>query len=627
LPCEDKRRIKFLDVLKNEKPYLIENDRIGFYQYQKNIGRNYAGGENATPDYGFYLDNGFDYVYNYLCEKEKDATDNQKSFIKSAKLSIDAVYDYVKKLKKISTGDLKKALENVPQNRPRSYHEALVMVKCIIFSLRCNKNNHITLGRFDQYMYPFFKMDLENGKTYDELLELTEEFFLSINFDTDLYFGIQKGDNGQSLVLGGLNVDKTDSFNELSKICMQASMELNLIDPKINLRVNKNTPFELYLLGTQMTKLGLGFPQYSNDDVVIDALIEMGYEKEDAYNYSVAACWEFITNNGDDTPNIAIFNFPSVINNTFFEKIDKAETFDEFMKFVKENIKKECDAIHKKLIEKVTRPNADAFYSLFIKSCVEKCLDFTHNSAKYNNFGVHGVGIANGADALCAIKKVIFDEKSVTKEELKNALNANFEGYEKLRNKLLNCPKMGNDDDEVDLIACEIMEEYANGFKNKKNQHGGIIRAGTGSAHAYITGSRDLGATADGRYAFTPLPSSFSPSLTAKTQGPLSVIKSFTKFDLKKVMNGGPLTIEIHDNTFRNEMGIEKVALLVKSFIELGGHQLQLNSINREKLIEAQLNPELHKNLIVRVWGWSGYFNELEKKYQDHIISRTEYMM
>ena len=297
------------------------------------------------------------------------------------------------------------------------------------------------------------------------------------------------------------------------------------------------------------------------------------------------------------------------------------------MGFVKENIQKECNEIYKNVLQIGRRYNGDAFYSLFLKSCVKNCVDYMHNSAKYNNFGVHGAGIANATDALSAIKKVIFDEKSVSKEELKNALNANFEGYEKLRNKLLNCPKMGNDDDYVDSIACEILEVYSNGFKGRKNQYGGIIRAGTGSAQAYITCSRKQGATADGRLAFTPYPSSFSPSLTAKTQGPLSVIKSFTKFDLKKVMNGGPLTIEIHDNTFRNEMGIEKVALLVKSFIELGGHQLQLNSINREKLLEAQIHPELHKNLIVRVWGWSGYFNELEKPYQDHIISRCEYMI
>ena len=186
---------------------------------------------------------------------------------------------------------------------------------------------------------------------------------------------------------------------------------------------------------------------------------------------------------------------------------------------------------------------------------------------------------------------------------------------------------MGNNDDYVDDIAIELMSEFANDMNNRDNGCGGIWRAGTGSAMEYIWKGEKCPATADGRLAHTPYSSSYSPSLDANTDGLLSVFKSFTKFDLTNIINGGPMTIEIHDTVLKNEIGIKKTALLVKKFIELGGHQLQLNSVNREKLLDAQKHPENYPNLIVRVWGWSGYFNDLDLKYQNHIIRRCEYVV
>ena len=206
-----------------------------------------------------------------------------------------------------------------------------------------------------------------------------------------------------------------------------------------------------------------------------------------------------------------------------------------------------------------------------------------------------------------------------------DALNANFEGYENERSLLLSSPKMGNNDDYVDSLSLEIMEAFADNMNNKPTTWGGVWRAGTGSAHKYYHSAKLCPATADGRKAYDYFPSSFSPALEVKTAGVLSVIKSFTKHDLSKIINGGPLTIEVHDSTLRNEEGIKKMAMLVKYFIDNGGHQLQLNSVNRETLIDAQIHPENHLNLIVRVWGWSGYFVELDRVYQDHVIRRLEY--
>lgn len=194
-----------------------------------------------------------------------------------------------------------------------------------------------------------------------------------------------------------------------------------------------------------------------------------------------------------------------------------------------------------------------------------------------------------------------------------------------MRNRLLACPKMGNNDNEVDDIASELMSMFANALKGKKNKFGGIIRPGTGSALEYVRAAAMVSATADGRKAGEPYGSSFSPSLECKLKGPLSCIQSFTKHDMAEIINGGPLTLEIHSSTFRGEEGVKKVARLVKAYIELGGHQLQLNAVNRETLLDALNHPEQHKNLIVRVWGWGGHFTELERKYQEHIIKRTEF--
>ena len=405
---------------------------------------------------------------------------------------------------------------------------------------------------------------------------------------------------------------------------MTASLELCLIDPKINLRVDKNTPLERFVYATRLTKQGLGFPQYSNDDIVIPGLVQLGYDYEDACNYTVAACWEFIVPNcGMDIPNICAMNFPGIIRQVMEEKLLQCDTFAQLMEAVEIGLQEECDRIIARCNQTTLRPAP--YMSILIDGCLEQRQDVSVIGAKYNNYGVHGAGIANGADALAAVKMQVFDHKRIGKEELLQALAADFEGYVPLRNLLLESPKMGNNDEEADDIACQLMEMFASYLNHKPNGVGGIYRAGTGSAMEYIWSAETVGATADGRKAGAPYGSSFSPSLTTRLNGPLSVIQSFTKYDMRKIINGGPLTMEVHDATFRNEAGIEKVAGLVRTFILLGGHQLQLNAINRERLLDAQANPEKYPNLIVRVWGWSGYFRELDVPYQNHIIQRTEF--
>ncbi len=612
-------------VLAAERPLLLEEDIFGFNR-TTDVSRD--GWGNVTPNYYRILSGGLDAAVSQIQESIRSAEDPEKiSFGQQMLESIQLLFDMAEKYRDLAgkTGckPLQQALCNIPHKGAASFYEALVFMKLSIYFLRCCFNKHITLGRFDQYMYPFYQMSKAQGVTDQEIFELIEAFFISINYDTDLYAGIQQGDNGQSMVLGGFDRDGRSMYNELSQMCMQASLELKLIDPKINLRVGKNTPQELFEFATRLTKAGLGFPQYCNDDVVVPGLVKLGYDYEDALDYTVAACWEYIIPNcGGDIPNIATMDFPGTVNRAIVENLLDCDSFDELLEKAKQYIGAACERIIAQPQEEVP---VSPLLSVYLDGCMESLQDLFHGGTKYNNYGCHGAGIANAVDALAAVKKNVYEEKTVTKEELLAALEANFQGYTQLRNILRDSPKMGNNDDFADAIAAQITTAFVENLNGKPNGIGGIWRAGTGSAMEYILTAQKCPATADGRKASEPYSSSYSPSLDVKTTGLLSVLRSFTKYDLTNIINGGPLTIEIHDSVLKNDIGIQKTAMLVAEYIRLGGHQLQINSINRDTLLDAQTHPENYPNLIVRVWGWSGYFNELDVSYQNHVIRRLEY--
>lgn len=622
----------FTQTEKAETPILYKGDIFGFNRTVKNP----AGSvpwrmNNFTPDYAWAMQNGFSAIRKDLHKRGEAASEDRKGFFLSAAEHIDGIFDLSERYREYAEKNgvkcLADAIKNVPANKPENYYEALVFIKIIIYSLRASYVDHVTLGRFDQYMYPYYLASIRNGATEKEILEQTELFFISLNLDTDLYCGVQQGDNGQSLVLGGRTTEKADAYNELSEIIMTAAEELCLIDPKINLRVNKNTPLSRFIRATRLTKKGLGFPQYLNDDVVIPGLEKLGYEYKDACDYAVAACWEFIIPaESYDVSNIVTMNFPLVVRRATMCSLRKCDSYDEFFTCVCQSLYDFFEQLKIKAAgDHLSMKYCNPYASLYVRGCREKGLDYTEHGAKYNNDGVHGLGIAPAVDALAAIKKLCFDEKTLDKSVLVKALAANFEGFEEVRNRLLACPKTGNNDELTNGIMSALLDFYAETVDNVQGSVGGVFRAGTGGSMDYVTMSRGVGATADGRKAGQPYPASFSPSIGVKANGPLSVVQTFTSFDMTKIINGGPLTLEMHDNVFRNDEGIEKVAALVKTFISLGGHELQLNSISRERLLDAQAHPEKYPDLIVRVWGWSGYFNELDVEYQNHVISRTEY--
>ena len=609
-------------VVALEKPLFYENDSFGFNRYAAHKVRAIAG--NVTPNYGKILEIGFDGCVDMIRDSMAKTTDPEKlafgqGMLDAIELSLTIADAY----KSAATGRLGAALQQVPRKGARDFYEALVALKACLYLLRLNFCGHMTLGRFDQYMYPYYEISKAKGMTDEEAQELIHEFFISINRDVDYYTGVQVGDNGQSMVLGGFDGDGNSMYNALSQMCMQASLDLKLIDPKINLRVGKNTPDEIFEFATELTKAGLGFPQYCNDDVVVPGLVKLGYDRDDALNYTVAACWEYIIPNcGADVPNRGLMDFPAVVNRAIHKNLCASETFEDLLKAVKQELIEECDEIR---ADRVKKPlPCQYFLSVFFDGCMEKLQCMWYGGTKYNNYGAHGLGISTAANALAAVKKQVFEDQTIGKQELLTALNNNFEGCDALRHLLLCSPKMGNNDDYVDDLATFLMEAYGAELNGSPSPRG-IWRAGTGSAMEYYITASKCPATADGRKAGENYPCSLSPSLGVKTEGLLSVLQSFTKQDYTNIINGGPLTLELHHTVLRNDVGISKVAKLVKQYIRMGGHQLQLNSLNGEKLRDAQLHPEEYPNLIVRVWGWSGYFVELDRPYQDHIISRTQY--
>ena len=426
------------------------------------------------------------------------------------------------------------------------------------------------------------------------------------------------------MMLGGVDADGNDVYNPLSALCLKTCYELKLIDPKINLRVSKNTPPERYIESTHLTKAGLGFPQYSNDDVVIPGLTALGYDLRDARNYTVAACWEFIIPGlGSEIVNIGALSYPKALQKAVYESLEKAESFDIFMEDVKAAIKDEVERIISDLHDLYIVPAP--FYSLLMDGCVDRARDMSLGN-KYNNFGIHGTGLATAVDSLTAIRRTVFEEKSASPAEIVDAMKKDFAGYEALLHECrYETPKMGDGDGLSEEIASALMNAFADSLVGKKNERGGVFRAGTGSAMFYLRHAEEIDASPDGRRKGEAFGTNFSPSLYARSKGPFSVIRSFTACPVTRCINGGPLTMEFHSSVFNTDEGIDQVAKLVKMFIDKGGHQLQLNSVNRERLLDAQAHPENYRNMIVRIWGWSAYFVELDKAYQDHLIARQEF--
>ena len=611
-----------------ERPVLLPGEQICFLRTVIDIPEAFTDDEWAEIR-GAHFVHEKGYLSNLSPDYESAVRDGLLSKYDAAdaytRRSIDALLHLVDRYRAYALEqgrtDIAATLDRVPRYGARNLREALQSLRIIHFGLWLEGNYHNTLGRFDQYMRPYYEKDISDGTlTRESALDLLEDFFLSLNRDSDLYVGVQQGDNGQSMVLGGLTAGGTDGFNDLSALCLQASADLKLIDPKINLRVSSKTPLTVYELGTQLTRAGLGFPQYSNDDVVIPALEKLGYSHEDAVEYVVAACWEFIVPKvGADIANIGALSFPKVIDRAFHAHLQTSTTFEAFQDQVRVEINRQVDKICSGFgsLWFAPSPLMDSLFGCDISK-----------GAKYNNYGIHGTGIATAADSLAAIRKYVFEENTISADTYLEAVDSDFEKHGHLLPLLrYESPKMGQNNDTVDQLAVWLLDCFADALEGRHNERGGIFRAGTGSAMFYLWHAAELDASPDGRRKGEAFGTNFSPSLFARISGPLSVIASFSKCHFERAINGGPLTLEFSGSMFSSDDSIQKVARLVKTYIDMGGHQLQLNAVDLQRLKDAQRNPENYPQLVVRIWGWSAYFVELDKEFQDHVMARQEYTL
>ena len=597
---------------------------------------------NICPDWEMTLSQGLlgrrQVALDTMAKKRGDP--EAAEFIESAIEAIDAVIGlaerYAAEALRLGRSDLAEILNRVPAQPARTFHEALQSLRFLHAITYLIGHYQIALGRFDQYMWPYLKKDLDSGcLDMEGACDLLAEFFISLNRDSDLYPGVQQGDNGQTITLGGVDREGNPAVNDLTILCLQVSRDVSMIDPKINLRLSAGTDLDLLSLATELTAKGLGFPQYSNDDVVIPALAAHGYRLEDARDYAIAACREFIIpGKGMDVVNIGAVSFPAAVDNALRDGLSIGDEMAGILNRVRSEIAGQVNRLAGDY-EKLLLPPAP-FLSVLMDGCLEAGRDLS-KGAMYNHFGIHGAGSANAADALAAVNQLVFQEKTLKTSDLLDALDANFQDWEGLRSGLMDeSPKVGNDDDRVDDFLVQLFEMLADACEvYGETSRGGRLRAGSGSAMYYIwlaqgyPGMREplVGATAEGRRKGEPLAANLAPTQGVRIRGPISVLQSFAKLDYKRICNGGPITLEISGSVFRDSDSIRKVAMLVRSFAQLGCQQLQINSMNLETLLDAREHPEMHKNLIVRVWGWSGYFCELSPEYQEQIIARHIYQV
>lgn len=638
-----------------ESPLVLSEEKIAFTRSKRNVpyyfdlkdikkefqpksGEIYDVIHNITPNYSIVLDLGLQNRLDFCNSKLKqNLTSEQRSFYEDVIVCINAILELAERYAVASAeaGNQETAeiLRRVPRFPARTFREALQSLRIVSAAFYLCDNYQIGFGRTDQYLWHFYKNDIENGVlTREEAFNLLKEFFISLNKDTDLYRGVQQGDNGQSMMLGGCTREGNNGINDLTYLILEVSKDLKLIDPKINLRIDSNTPIELLKLGCELTRVGLGFPQYSNDEVVIPALVKKGYSLEDARDYTVAACWEFIIpGNGLDVVNQGAVSFPAAVDKSFDQLVEKGVfNITDFNKLIAENIKSQVkNIIDKRNIKLLPSP----FMSIFMNDALEKGEDIT-KCAKYHNVGIHGAGISNAVDAYC----VILDEYETKGIDGLNALfrakSCNFVNFDHLRNALLNShQKCGNNEEKSNIVTKQLFDYFADAAEELSTKEC-RVRPGSGSAQFYVwlvnkpnnfVIESQVKATADGRLANSPFASSLAPSHDVKINGLISVLKSFSSIDYSRIMNGGPITVEFSPSVFKSENGIIKLANVIQFFVKLGNQQLQLNLLDVAQLEDAVLHPELHRNLIVRVWGWSGYFCELAPEYQQQIINRHRY--
>lgn len=563
--------------------------------------------------------------------------------------------------RKAELEEMSRICSKVPYEPASSFKEAVQSVWFIQLILQIESNGHsLSYGRFDQYMYPYYKKEIQDGTmTEEEAGEILTCLWiktLTINKIRSQAHTLSSAGSPmyQNVTIGGQTPDKKDAVNELSFAVLQSVAQTRLTQPNLTVRYHRNINKQFFDECIEVMKLGFGMPALNNDEIIIPSFINWGVKEEDAYNYSAIGCVETAVPGkwGYRCTGMSYINFPRVLlcamNNGvdltsgkrftkgygYFKDMDSYEDLlAAWDKTVREMTR--YSVIVENVIDKASeRDVPDILCSALTDDCIGRGKTIKEGGAVYDFISGLQVGIANMADSLAAIKQLVYEEKKITKEQLWNAILDDFQSPEnqKIQEMLVNdVPKYGNDNDDVDQLVLEAYDSYLDEIKKYPNTRfqrgpiGGIRYGGTSSISANVGQGMGTKATPDGRNAFEPLAEGCSPAHNADKNGPTAVFKTVSKLPTEKITGGVLLNQKMTPQMLSTEENKQKLEMLIRTFFNrLHGYHVQYNIVSKETLLDAQVHPEDHKDLIVRVAGYSAFFNVLSKKTQDDIIERTE---
>lgn len=563
--------------------------------------------------------------------------------------------------RKIELLEISRICSKVPYEPAETFREAVQSVWFIQLILQIESNGHsLSYGRFDQYMYPYYNRDIKNGTIKEsEALELLTCLWiktLTINKVRSQAHTLSSAGSPmyQNVTIAGQTIDKKDAVNDLSFLVLKSVAQTRLTQPNLTVRYHKNINKHFLDECVEVMRLGFGMPALNNDEIIIPSFMDWQVKEEDAYNYSAIGCVETAVPGkwGYRCTGMSYINFPRMLLCTMNNGVDltsnkrftkgygyftEMESYEELLKAWDKTIREitRYSVIVENVIDKASeRDVPDILCSALTDDCIARGKTIKEGGAVYDFISGLQVGIANMADCLAAIKKLVYEEKKITKQELWDAILDDFSSPEnkKIQEILIReAPKYGNDDDYVDQLIVEAYDSYIEEIEKYPNTRynrgpiGGIRYAGTSSISANVGQGMSTMATPDGRNAFEPLAEGCSPAHNSDKNGPTAVFKSVSKLRTNKITGGVLLNQKMTPQMLSTEENRQKLELLIKTFFNrLHGYHVQYNIVSKETLIDAQKHPEKHKDLIVRVAGYSAFFNVLSKKTQDDIIGRTE---
>ncbi|MBC8321300.1 MAG: glycyl radical protein [Bacteroidetes bacterium] len=558
----------------------------------------------------------------------------------------------VDEYRKIELMQMASICRKVPANAPETFHEALQHYWFIHIGVITEVNpwDSFNPGRLDQHLYPFYRKEIDEGTlTKERTIELLEAFWIKFNnHPSPPKIGITAKESSTytdfALInLGGVKEDGSDAVNELTFIILDVIEEMRLLQPSSMIQVSKKNSDEFIKRAAQIIKTGFGQPSVFNTDAIIQQLLYQGKRIEDARNGGASGCVETGAFGTECYILTGYFNLVKIFEITMHNGIDPStgkmiglntgymsefkdlnQVLDAFEKQV--NYFVDIKVKGTNIIDQIWAENLPVpFLSLLIDDCIEKGTDYNNGGARYNTSYIQGVGLGSLTDILTSIRYNVFDEKNIGFKELVNATLANFENQLKLRNKLINhTPKYGNDDDYADEQAVSIFNIFLNAVDGRPNIVGGHFRINMLPTTSHVYFGSVTGATPDGRLAYKPLSEGISPFQGADRKGPTAVLKSASKINHLKT-GGTLLNQKFTPALLEDEKGLDSLVHLIRAYFRLDGHHIQFNVVTTKQLLEAQKHPEDHKDLIVRVAGYSDYFNDLGEELQDEIIRRSEH--